>query len=95
VYLVSPAISIVLQAKAIASIPDRLQARVGTALGTLSEGCAAVAPLLAGAMVGLLSPATIAVLFAAALALLAWYATANSGHLRPSTSDAAAAGLED
>ncbi len=91
VFAVSPALSIVFQSRAIMLTPDGLQARVGTALGTLGEGAGVAAPLLAGLLVGAFAPATVAVLFGAALAGLALYATANVRHLRPTPAELAAA----
>jgi predicted MFS family arabinose efflux permease len=81
VFLVSPALSIVFQSRVIMVTPDGLQARVGTALGTLGEGAGVAAPLLAGLLVGAFSPATDALLFGVALAGLALYAGANVRHL--------------
>lgn len=80
--LLTPALSIVFQSKAIMMTPDVLQGRVGTALGLLGEGTAALAPLAAGALVAALRPAPQALLYAACLALLAVYATVNAGRLR-------------
>ncbi|APU15562.1 MULTISPECIES: MFS transporter [Actinoalloteichus] len=77
VSFLTPALSIVFQSKAIMMTPDRLQGRVGTAIGTLGEGTAALAPLLAGALVTVLSPAQNAVVLAAGLVLLALYATVS------------------
>jgi predicted MFS family arabinose efflux permease len=91
VFAVSPALSIVFQSRAIMLTPDGLQARVGTALGTVGEGAGVAAPLLAGLLVGAFSPATVALLFGAALAGLALYATANVRHLRPTPAELAAA----
>lgn len=80
--LLTPALSIVFQSKAIMLTPDVLQGRVGTALGLLGEGTGALAPIAAGALVAALRPAPQALLYAGCLALLAVYATANAGRLR-------------
>jgi len=80
--LLTPALSIVFQSKAIMMTPDVLQGRVGTALGLLGEGTGALAPVAAGALVAGLRPAPQALLYAACLALLAVYATVNAGRLR-------------
>ncbi|MFL6110850.1 MAG: MFS transporter [Catenulispora sp.] len=80
--LLAPVLSIIFQSKAVMLIPDGLQGRVGTALGTLAEGTGALAPLAAGALVRVLSPSTLALLFIAGLALLAGYATLSAPLLR-------------
>lgn len=94
--LLTPALSIVFQSKAIMLTPDALQGRVGTALGLLGEGTGALAPIAAGVLVAALRPAPQALLYAACLALLAVYATVNAGRLRrdapaPAETQAAAA----
>jgi MFS transporter len=94
--LLTPALSIVFQSKAIMLTPDVLQGRVGTALGLLGEGTGALAPIAAGALVAALRPGPQALLYAACLALLALYATVNAGRLRrdapaPAETQAAAA----
>jgi predicted MFS family arabinose efflux permease len=83
VSLVSPAVSIVFQSRAVTSVPDGLQGRVGTALRTFGEGAAVLAPVTAGALVAAGTRAVPAVAFGGTLALLAAYATANVRHLRP------------
>lgn len=83
VSLISPALSVVLTTRAIMIIPDGMQGRIGTLLGTISEGAAAFAPLLAGMLVEVADPMLIAVLFGAGLGLLAWYATGNRREVVP------------
>jgi len=80
--LVTPALSIVFQSKAILMTPDGMQGRVGAALGTVAEGTGALAPLLAGVLVSWRHPAAVALLFAAGLAVLAVYATLSMQKLR-------------
>lgn len=82
VSLLTPALSIVFQSKAIMLTPDALQGRVGTALGLLGEGTGALAPLAAGTLVAALHPAPQALVYAGCLALLALYATVNAPRLR-------------
>jgi MFS family permease len=83
VALLCPSLSIIFQSKAITDTPDGLQGRVGTVLGSVGEGTGALAPLLAGLLVRGLSPAVLAIVFCAALAVLAVYATAGVRALRP------------
>jgi predicted MFS family arabinose efflux permease len=92
VAFVSPALSVVFGTRAILTTPDGFQARVGTVLGTLGEGAASFAPLLAGVLVGFARPGVVAVTFGAALAALAVYATANRAQLRPAAAEPVAVG---
>jgi MFS family permease len=80
--LLTPALSIVFQSKAILMTPDGMQGRVGSALGTVAEGTGALAPLLAGVLVSWRHPAAVALLLAAGLAVLALYATVSMRRLR-------------
>jgi predicted MFS family arabinose efflux permease len=82
VSLLTPALSIVFQSKAILMTPDGMQGRVGAALGTVAEGTGALAPLLAGVLVSWRHPAAAALLLAAGLAVLAVYATLSMRRLR-------------
>ncbi|MDQ1292961.1 MAG: hypothetical protein QG608_842 [Actinomycetota bacterium] len=50
-FLVSPALSVIFQTGVVLRTPDGLQGRVGTALTTVGEGTAALAPLAAGLLV--------------------------------------------
>jgi hypothetical protein len=80
--LLAPSLSIVFQSKMIMMTPDAMQGRVGTALSVLGEGTGALAPLSAGALVDVMRPAPLALGFAAALVVLAVYATASVRALR-------------
>ncbi|GAV38443.1 MFS transporter [Streptomyces acidiscabies] len=82
VSLTAPSVVIVLHARAVLVVPDTLQARVGTVLGTAGEGLAACAPLAAGVLVSAYGGRTTGLGCAGALALLALYATFGATHLR-------------
>ncbi|WP_246563126.1 MFS transporter [Streptomyces roseirectus] len=78
----APSVVIVLHARAVLVVPDALQARVGTVLGTAGEGLAALAPLAAGVLVSAYGGRTVGLGCAGALSLLALYATRGATHLR-------------
>jgi hypothetical protein len=63
-------------------VPDTLQARVGTVLGTAGEGLAAFAPVVAGVLVSAYGGRTVGLACAGALCLLALYATLRVKYLR-------------
>ena len=85
VSLFSPVLGIILQSKMIMSTPDRMQARVATVMRTIGDCIELPAPLLAGVLVAHYSPAGVALVFAAMLALLAWYTTSHLGLLVTAT----------
>ncbi|MGY1495197.1 MFS transporter [Streptomyces sp. QTS52] len=78
----APSVVIVLHARAVLVVPDTLQARVGTVLGTAGEGLAAFAPVAAGVLVSAYGGRTVGLGCAAALGLLALYATLRVKYLR-------------
>jgi len=82
-FLVSPALSVVFQTRTVLQTPDGLQGRVGTALKTVGEGTAALAPLLAGLLVEHCDGPGTAVLVGALTAGLACYSTRNARLLEP------------
>ncbi|MEV4722723.1 MFS transporter [Micromonospora humida] len=82
VFLLSPLLGVIFQSRVIALTPDGLQGRVATVMGTVGEVLQTPAPLLAGVLVAWYSPATVALVFAAALALLATYTTLVVRQLR-------------
>ncbi|WFE25705.1 MFS transporter [Solwaraspora sp. WMMD791] len=82
VFLLSPLLGVIFQARVIALTPDELQGRVGTVMGTAGEVLQTPAPLLAGLLVAWYSPTAVALIFAAALAALATYTTVNLRQLR-------------
>lgn len=82
VFLLSPLLGVIFQSRVIALTPDELQGRVGTVMGTAGEVLQTPAPLLAGLLVAWYSPSTVALIFAALLALLAGYTTVNLRQLR-------------
>ncbi|MFY1635333.1 MFS transporter [Solwaraspora sp. WMMB335] len=85
VFLLSPLLGVIFQSRVIALTPDELQGRVGTVMGTSGEILQTPAPLIAGLLVAWYSPTAVALIFAAALALLAAYTTANLRQLRAGT----------
>ncbi|MEU8373672.1 MFS transporter [Micromonospora sp. NPDC048894] len=82
VFLLSPLLGVIFQSRVIALTPDELQGRVATVMGTVGEALQTPAPLLAGVLVAWYSPGTVALVFAAALALLATYTTVSLRQLR-------------
>ncbi|WP_422752999.1 MFS transporter [Micromonospora sp. WMMD708] len=82
VFLLSPLLGVIFQSRVIALTPDGLQGRVATVMGTVGEVLQTPAPLLAGVLVAWYSPATVPLVFAAALALLATYTTLVVRQLR-------------
>lgn len=86
VFLLSPLVGVLLQARAILVTPDHLQGRVATVIGTVGEVPQMFAPLLAAVLVAHVSPAVVALSCAALLAVLAGYATDNIGLLRTDAS---------
>ncbi|WP_212826987.1 hypothetical protein [Polymorphospora rubra] len=77
VFLLSPLLGVIFQSRAIELTPDAMQGRVATVMGTVGEVLQTPAPLLAGVLVAWQSPTVVALVFAAALAVLAAYTTAN------------------
>lgn len=88
VFLLTPMVAIVFQSRAITITPDHLQGRVATVIGTTGEALRVLAPVLAGALVARYHPGAVALIFAAVLAMLAAYATANVRKLRTGTAPA-------
>lgn len=82
VFLLTPMVAIVFQARAISITPDHLQGRVATVIGTTGEALRVLAPVLAGALVARYAPGVAALVFALLLAVLAVYATGNVRKLR-------------
>ncbi|MEU2058238.1 MFS transporter [Streptomyces bungoensis] len=82
VSFIAQSVVIVLHARAVLVVPDTLQARVGTVLGTAGEGLAAFAPVAAGVLVSAYGGRTVGLTCAGALGLLALYATLRVNHLR-------------
>ncbi|WDZ82719.1 MFS transporter [Micromonospora cathayae] len=82
VFLLTPMVAIVFQARAITVTPDHLQGRVATVIGTTGEALRVLAPVLAGVLVARYAPGVAALIFALLLAVLAAYATANVRKLR-------------
>ncbi|MFY1627016.1 MFS transporter [Micromonospora sp. WMMD723] len=93
VFLLSPLLGVIFQSRVIALTPDGLQGRVATVMGTVGEVLQTPAPLLAGVLVAWYSPATVALVFATALALLATYTTLVARRLR--TGSGATVGTDD
>lgn len=77
VFLLSPLLGVIFQSRAIELTPDAMQGRVATVMGTVGEVLQTPAPLLAGVLVAWQSPTVVALVFAAALAVLATYTTVN------------------
>lgn len=77
VFLLTPMVAIVFQARAITVTPDELQGRVATVIGTAGEVLRVFAPLLAGVLAVRYAPGVVALIFAVLLALLAAYATVH------------------
>jgi predicted MFS family arabinose efflux permease len=77
VCLFSPVLGIIFQSRTIMLTPDRMQGRMAMVMSTTGELVAMPAPLIAGVLVARFSPAAVALVFAAILALLAGYTMAN------------------
>lgn len=75
VFLTGPVLSVLFQSTAIALIPDELQGRAGGLLAGAVGAVQFAAPVTAGVLVDRFSPAAVGLIFAAALAVLAGYAT--------------------
>jgi predicted MFS family arabinose efflux permease len=82
-FLVSPALSVIFQTGAVLRTPDGLQGRVGTALTTVGEGTAALAPLAAGLLVEHCDGPRTAVLVGVLTAGLAFCSTRHLRTLGP------------